>query len=58
MLFSRQAILALGATPDEADEAVAEVRRRDTERFNLEAAGGLFAGAAVLFSNVSKKKDA
>ncbi|MBS0427242.1 MAG: cation:proton antiporter [Proteobacteria bacterium] len=58
MLFSRQAILALGATPDEADEAVAEVRRRDTERFSLEAAGGLFAGAAVLFSNAAKKGDA
>ncbi|MBN8746328.1 Glutathione-regulated potassium-efflux system protein KefC [Xylophilus ampelinus] len=57
MLFSRQAILALGATPGEADEAVAEVRRRDTERFSLEAAGGLFAGTAVLFSNVGKKKD-
>ncbi|MDI3380326.1 monovalent cation:proton antiporter-2 (CPA2) family protein [Xenophilus aerolatus] len=58
MLFSREAILALGATPDEADEAVAEVRRRDTERFSLEAAGGLFAGTAVLFSNAGRKDDA
>ncbi|PZQ63478.1 MAG: potassium transporter, partial [Variovorax paradoxus] len=58
MLFSREAILALGATPDQADEALAEVRRRDTERFSLEAAGGLFAGAAVLFSNTVKKEDA
>ena len=56
MLFSRQAILALGATPEEADEAVAEVRRRDTERFSLEAAGGLFAGTAVLFSNTDGKE--
>jgi len=58
MLFSREAILALGATPDEADEAVAEVRRRDTERFSLEAAGGLFAGTAVLFSNAGRKDNA
>jgi glutathione-regulated potassium-efflux system protein KefB len=58
MLFSREAVLALGATSDEADEAMAEVRRRDTERFSLEAAGGLFAGAAVLFSNVGTKGDA
>ncbi len=58
MLFSREAILALGATPDQADEALAEVRRRDTERFSLEAAGGLFAGAAVLFSNTVKNEDA
>jgi glutathione-regulated potassium-efflux system protein KefB len=56
MLFSRPAILALGATDNEADEAMAEVRRRDTERVSLEAAGGLFAGSAVLLSNVDKKQ--
>jgi len=52
MLFGRHAVLALGATPTEADQVIDEVRRRDTERLALESAGGKFAGRALILGNV------
>jgi hypothetical protein len=36
---------------DEADEVMAEVRRRDGVRFDLELAGGMFAGRALVLRN-------
>lgn len=44
LLMSREAIIALGADESQADEAMEELRRRDAERFVLEANGGAFAG--------------
>ncbi|MCX2863101.1 monovalent cation:proton antiporter-2 (CPA2) family protein [Paucibacter sp. PLA-PC-4] len=55
MALGREAALATGATPDEADEVMTEVRRRDTERFELEAVGGVFAGRAMILGNVAAK---
>jgi len=55
MALGRAAALATGATPDEADELMAEVRRRDSERFALEAVGGIFAGRAMILGNVPAK---
>ncbi|MDC6167747.1 MULTISPECIES: monovalent cation:proton antiporter-2 (CPA2) family protein [unclassified Roseateles] len=55
MALGREAALATGATPDEADEVMSEVRRRDTERFELEAVGGIFAGRAMILGNVPAK---
>jgi monovalent cation:proton antiporter-2 (CPA2) family protein len=52
MQLGRQAVLATGASEVEADDAVAEVRRRDSERFTLEVAGKAFAGRALLFGNI------
>ena len=54
MLMGRQAVLALGATDQEADDLDAEVRGRDTERFALETAGGTFAGRALLLGNIER----
>ena len=39
---------------DQAAEIAAEVRRRDAERFQLELAGGLGAGRALILGNVPK----
>jgi len=42
---------------DEAAEVVEDVRRRDTERFDLEVAGGLFAGRSLLYGNMTGPAD-
>lgn len=58
MQLGREAILATGASADEADAVLAEVRRRDAERFDLELAGGLFAGRALILGNAAKAQQA
>ena len=55
MVLGREAVLATGASEDEADEVMERVRRRDAERFDLEVAGGLFAGRALVLGNVAKR---
>ncbi|MGB3068021.1 MAG: monovalent cation:proton antiporter-2 (CPA2) family protein [Ottowia sp.] len=52
--MGRQAVLALGATDEEAKELESQVRSRDTERFALETAGGTFAGRALLLGNIDR----
>jgi len=52
--MGRQAVLALGATDEEAKELESQVRSRDTERFALETAGGTFAGRALLLGNIER----
>lgn len=52
MLMSHAAVLALGASAEEADDILRDVRRRDSERLDLELAGGRFAGRALILSNV------
>ena len=52
LLMSREAIIALGADESQADEAMEELRRRDAERFVLEANGGAFAGRALVLGNI------
>ena len=44
LAFGEAALREAGVPADEAEEAMADVRRRDAERFELEVAGGLFAG--------------
>lgn len=56
MVLGREAVLATGASAEEADEVMARVRRRDAERFELEVAGGLFAGRALVLGNVAKRQ--
>ncbi len=52
LLMSRQALIALGDDELQADEAMGELRRRDAERFVLEASGGRFAGRALVLGNI------
>lgn len=54
LTMGRQAVLAMGATEQEADELEAEVRGRDAERFALETAGGTFAGRALLLGDIDR----
>src|SRR3989344_1222876 len=56
MVLAREAVLATGASADEANEVMARVRRRDAERFEMEVAGGLFAGRALVLGNVAKRQ--
>jgi glutathione-regulated potassium-efflux system protein KefB len=55
MAMGRQALLTLGAAEEEADAVMEHLRRRDAERMDLEAAGGLFAGRALVLGNQVKK---
>ena len=45
-------MIALGADETQADEEMAELRRRDAERFVLETNGGIFAGRALVLGNI------
>jgi glutathione-regulated potassium-efflux system protein KefB len=51
-------VLTLGAAEEEADEVMEHLRRRDAERMDLEAAGGLFAGRQLVLGNQVKKQQA
>lgn len=55
MRFGREAVIAVGATQTEADELIEDVRRRDAERFAVEATGGIFAGRALVLGNAEQK---
>ncbi len=52
MQFGRAALSALAIPEHEADELVAEVRRLDLERLELQLAGGMYAGSALLKGNM------
>jgi glutathione-regulated potassium-efflux system protein KefB len=54
LAFSESALRMLGVPPEEASEVVAEVRRRDAERLQLELAGGMGAGQALVRGNAPK----
>jgi len=54
MSMGREALLTLGAAEEEADEVMEHLRRRDAERMDLEAAGGPFAGRALVLGNQVK----
>jgi CPA2 family monovalent cation:H+ antiporter-2/glutathione-regulated potassium-efflux system protein KefB len=52
MLFGRQALVALGETPEMAEEISADVRRRDAERLQLQTMGDIYAGIDLLHGNL------
>jgi glutathione-regulated potassium-efflux system protein KefB len=54
MAFGEAALVQLGVDADEAAEISREIRRRDAERYELELAGGLMAGADLLHGNAPK----
>lgn len=54
LTFSHQVLIDLGFTHEEADETIADVRRRDEERFALQVAGGdIAAGRHLMRGNVA-----
>ena len=54
MAFGEAALRELGVAAELAAATSAEVRRRDSERFQLDVAGGLGAGRHLLLGNVPK----
>ena len=54
LLMAEQALLKLGDEPDTAQEVIAEVRRRDAERLDLELCGGIYAGRSLIHGNVPR----
>ena len=54
MAMSLEAVIALGATREEAEEQMQILRQRDKDRFALEMAGGRFAGRDLVYFNQGK----
>jgi len=54
MAFGEAALVQLGVPEEEAAAIAADIRKRDAERLELEIAGGLAAGAALIHGNVPK----
>lgn len=52
LIMGEKAVLALGASAEEASDITGKVRCRDNERFAVETAGGTFAGRALLLGNI------
>ncbi len=52
--FGEAALRCVGAGPDEAAAVAADVRRRDQERLELQATGGMLAGVELMHSNRMK----
>jgi glutathione-regulated potassium-efflux system protein KefB len=51
LVFGGQALEQLGLDPHEAAETVADIRQRDSDRFDLEITGGIYAGDGLLHGN-------
>jgi glutathione-regulated potassium-efflux system protein KefB len=54
LAFGEAALRELGVSADDAAEIASEVRRRDTERFELDITGGLRAGSHLMHGNAPK----
>jgi glutathione-regulated potassium-efflux system protein KefB len=52
LVFGHAVLTELGLSSDEADEAVADVRRRDKERLELQLVSGLTAGRSLWRNNM------
>ncbi|MDO9453895.1 MAG: monovalent cation:proton antiporter-2 (CPA2) family protein [Stagnimonas sp.] len=55
MALGREALLALGATPEAADELAADMRRKDSERLAIELSGGMDAGKSLILGNAATR---
>lgn len=53
--LARQALIALGETPEDADEQIKDFRERDKARFDLESVGGMNNGIDLLYSNIARE---
>lgn len=52
LALGERALIAMGESEEEVAEVMAEVRARDAERFQLELAGGIYAGRALIRGNL------
>jgi glutathione-regulated potassium-efflux system protein KefB len=52
LLFGESTLRQLGAEEEEAAEVIADVRRRDAERLELQIAGGIKAGRGLMKGNM------
>lgn len=52
LAMAEEALVRLGCEQTAAADVIVEFRRRDAERFELEASGGLYAGRALLIGNI------
>ncbi len=53
--LGERALLALGDEPDAATELMADIRRRDAERFEIETVGGIYAARDLIRGNAAGK---
>jgi len=53
LVFGYQVLIDLGFTHDEAEETIADVRRRDAERLDLQLVEGLKAGRSLMRGNIA-----
>ncbi|WP_264048337.1 monovalent cation:proton antiporter-2 (CPA2) family protein [Methylobacterium flocculans] len=53
LAFGEQALLTIGDEPDAASAAMVEVRRRDSERLDMEIVGGIYAGRDLIRGNAA-----
>jgi len=53
LTFGHTVLTELGLPSDEADEAIADLRRRDKERLELQVVGGLTAGRSLWRGNMA-----
>ncbi|GJD54797.1 monovalent cation:proton antiporter-2 (CPA2) family protein [Methylobacterium dankookense] len=53
LALGEQALLTIGDDPESAAEVMAEVRRRDAERLDLETVGGIHAGLELIRGNAA-----
>jgi glutathione-regulated potassium-efflux system protein KefB len=57
-LFGEAVLAGLGFAPDEVAETMADVRRRDQERLEMQLVGGITAGRTLLRGNVATPEPA
>ena len=53
--LGERALLVLGDDPDAATELMADIRRRDAERLEIETIGGIYAGRDLIHGNAPGK---
>ncbi|MFW7355186.1 MAG: monovalent cation:proton antiporter-2 (CPA2) family protein [Brucella sp.] len=53
--LGERALVTLGDEPDAAGELMADIRKRDAERFEIETAGGIYAGRDLIHGNAPGK---
>jgi len=56
MKMGHAAMLATGATEDEADAVISDLRRLDDDRLDLEVAGDAFGGRALLMAGLRSRR--
>lgn len=54
LVLGREAVIRLGADPDEADLVVEDIRARDRDRFALQTVEGIYGGRDLLLGNAKQ----